>query len=295
MAALRAQDLTTRPTVVKAKKKTENHSYNCSMDTINRRMIVHQYTWREPARFVEELFAICREHDFGKLIVQSREADWQLFLSLGFQMEGTIESFFNGKPVYYMSKFFEEERQQSPHFMDEEEILEKVILQASDKKERELPRRMKVELAAKKDIPQLVELFKKVFATYPSPLTDPVYLAKSMDNDIFVLVREGKKIISAAGAEVDWEEKNAEMTNCATNSDYRGYGLMNHIFVALEKELAKQDIRSLFSIARAKSFGMNRVLHQHGYEYRGRLVNNCDICGGYEDMNLWAKELDTSK
>lgn len=36
---------------------------------------------------------------------------------------------------------------------------------------------------------------------------------------------------------------------------------------------------------------MNRVLVQHGYAYSGRLVNNCDICGGFEDMNLWAKEL----
>ncbi|HEU4963267.1 MAG TPA: putative beta-lysine N-acetyltransferase [Bacilli bacterium] len=289
--ALRAQDLTSRPTVIKTKKKTENHSYNCSMDTINKRMIVHSYAWEEPARFVEELFAICRDHDFGKLIVQSREADWQMFLSLGFQMEGTIESFFNGEPVYYMSKFFDEDRRESPTWMDEESILEKVLLQPTEKKERELPRRFKVELATKKDIPQLVELFKKVFATYPSPLTDPHYLSKSMDNDVFVLVREGKKLVSAAGAEIDRDEKNAEMTNCATLPEMRGYGLMNHIFAVLEPELKKQEIHSLFSIARAKSFGMNRVLHQHGYEYRGRLVNNCDICGGFEDMNLWAKDL----
>ncbi|HCP15639.1 MAG TPA: putative beta-lysine N-acetyltransferase, partial [Peptococcaceae bacterium] len=27
------------------------------------------------------------------------------------------------------------------------------------------------------------------------------------------------------------------------------------------------------------------------YEYSGRLVNNCDICGGFEDMNIWVKRL----
>jgi hypothetical protein len=44
-------------------------------------------------------------------------------------------------------------------------------------------------------------------------------------------------------------------------------------------------------MARARSFGMNMVFYQLGYEFNGRLVNNCDIHGGYEDMNIWVKDL----
>lgn len=288
--ALSLQGVLTRPTVVKGVRQTANHKYTCSVDTINHRMIVHSYQWKEAMTFLNELVFTCRQYNLGKLIVQAREADWQRFLRLGFQMEGTIASFFNGQPVYFMSKFFTEERQTSQAWMEEETVLEKVLL-SKPKEARALPSHLTLEVAGKRHIPGMVELFDKVFETYPSPLADPEYLAKSMQNDIFVIVRDGKKIVSSAGAEIDRTAKNAEMTNCATLPEARRFGLMNHIFVRLEEELKQQNIGSLFSIARAKSVGMNRVLKLHGYQYRGRLVNNCDICGGFEDMNLWAKEL----
>ena len=33
-------------------------------------------------------------------------------------------------------------------------------------------------------------------------------------------------------------------------------------------------------------------LYGLGYEYSGRLVNNCDIYGQFEDMNIWVKLLE---
>ena len=44
-------------------------------------------------------------------------------------------------------------------------------------------------------------------------------------------------------------------------------------------------------MARARSYGMNAVFHGMGYEFMGRLVNNCDIFGAYEDMNIWVRRL----
>lgn len=291
MASALQQAMKQGKTVIKSHRQTQNHSYTCSLDTINRRLIVHACNWRDVVPFAAELFESCRENHLDKLIVQAQESDWETLLSLGFVMEGKIESFFSGQPVYYMSKFFSEERQLSQAWMVEEEILEGVLLDRKPQKVKPLAPSWTVSRAQRSDLAEMVELFDKVFDTYPSPLTDPVYLAKSMENDIFVIIRDGKRIISAAGAEIDRTAGNAEMTNCATLPEYRRYGLMNHIFAKLEAELAKEQIRSLFSIARAKSYGMNRVLVQHGYAYCGRLVNNCDICGGFEDMNLWAKEL----
>jgi hypothetical protein len=34
---------------------------------------------------------------------------------------------------------------------------------------------------------------------------------------------------------------------------------------------------------------MNIVFMRAGFEYCGRLINNCDIYGQYEDMNIWVK------
>ncbi len=40
---------------------------------------------------------------------------------------------------------------------------------------------------------------------------------------------------------------------------------------------------------------MNNVFHRLGYEFNGRLVNNCDIFGAYEDMNIWVKDLRSTR
>lgn len=60
---------------------------------------------------------------------------------------------------------------------------------------------------------------------------------------------------------------------------------------ALEKEMAGEDIVHVFSLARASSFGMNAVLYHSGYQYGGRLINNCFIAEGLENMNIWCKQL----
>ncbi len=57
----------------------------------------------------------------------------------------------------------------------------------------------------------------------------------------------------------------------------------------LEIELNKRNFRVLYSLSRAINPGINKVLSRLKYNYTGRLINNCDICGGYEDMNIWVK------
>ena len=59
----------------------------------------------------------------------------------------------------------------------------------------------------------------------------------------------------------------------------------------LENELYEKRIYCTYSIARANSFGMNRVLKQMGYHYEGRLTNNCFMEGSYENLNVWVNEL----
>jgi hypothetical protein len=34
---------------------------------------------------------------------------------------------------------------------------------------------------------------------------------------------------------------------------------------------------------------MNTALARLGYRFRGRLMNNCHIMGGFEDMNIWVR------
>jgi putative beta-lysine N-acetyltransferase len=131
-----------------------------------------------------------------------------------------------------------------------------------------------------------------VFQVYPTPLHDPEYVKKTMkEGTIYYVFFCQGKIVSAASAEVNSFYKNAELTDCATLTEHRKYGLMKIILRELEGELKRQGIFCAYSIARSLSFGMNAVLFQLGYKYRGRLMNNCYIYDKLENMNMWVKHL----
>ncbi len=55
--------------------------------------------------------------------------------------------------------------------------------------------------------------------------------------------------------------------------------------------MPSRGIRTAYTIARAVSYGMNITFARCGYQYGGRLVNNTDIAGSLESMNVWYKTL----
>jgi hypothetical protein len=68
-----------------------------------------------------------------------------------------------------------------------------------------------------------------------------------------------------------------------------GKGVLSQLIYHLEQELADKGFITLFSLSRALSSGINIALSKHGYDYTGRLVNNCNIMGRFEDMNIRVK------
>jgi len=111
--------------------------------------------------------------------------------------------------------------------------------------------------------------------------------------NVFYVVACGKQLVSAASAEINHRFNNAELTDCATLQDHRKHGLMKKLLIHLEKELKNNGIYCAYSIVRARSFGMNAAFYQLGYEYNGRLTNNCYIYEKLEDTNVWVKDLST--
>jgi beta-lysine N6-acetyltransferase len=111
------------------------------------------------------------------------------------------------------------------------------------------------------------------------------------DGTIYYAYFHQGEIVSAASAEINDFYKNAELTDCATLPEHRKYGLMKMILQELEVELKRRGVFCVYSIARSLSFGMNAVLYQLGYAYRGRLMNNVYIYDKLENMNMWVKNL----
>lgn len=255
-------------------------------------MSYHYYT--EIAPLTDFLVETAREHNLTKVVLIARGSDWQGCLERGFTLEGRIERYYHGAPGHYMAYFLTADRQATDRLEAKQELLQTVLDEPATQRPAALPPEelgngYRLITAGPEIAEALATVYDQVFESYPSPLTDPDYIRELITSGegLFLAVTDGHQIASAAAAEIDKENGNAEITNCATLPDYRGEGLMATLVAAVGAELDHRGIFARYSLARALSSGMNRVLHRAGYIYRGRLVNHGHIGGGFEDLNVW--------
>ena len=262
------------------------------LDTYNQRVQVIEYDGEDIDGLTTRLDYLAQKNNFGKVYLKAKNDDWEKFLPHGYILEGIFKNYHNGENAYSLAKFFTKDRRYSESFEKENEIIEEVSRYKPEELNIELPSGYIIREATKDDVPELIKLYDRVFETYPIPLNQPLYLEKLMDSNVYFMVieRDGM-IVSAASADYSEKYKNAEITDCATHPDERGNGLMSILIDALEKEMKQMGIICLYSIARSLSFGMNLVFKKHHYTYTGRLTNNCNIFGKFEDMNIWVKKI----
>ncbi len=240
---------------------------------------------------LEKIKDFAKVNQAGKIIGNAILPDLKLFTQAGFCIEGKIDGFFKGTDAYCVSYFMDSKRK----IPDNPEQKDKIIAQCLISNSRHtaggsnnLP--YSIRTATQQDIEEIVVLFSTVFSTYPTPVYDEEYIRQTMNGKILYKVAESEgKIIGIASADMDMENRNAEMTDCATYPEYRGKGVLSNIIYELESELKHRDFITLYSLSRAVNTGINMVLCKHQYKYRGRLINNCNICGAFEDMNIWIK------
>lgn len=269
----------------------DGFSLKIYLDIYNQRIRVIKYDAVDVEALVKRIDYLARENDFGKVFLKARPDEWEKLLPHGFVLEGIFKYYFNGEHAYCLSKFYTQERRVSLMFDKETEILEAVSRVQPEEQGPLLSDEFELREAVEADIPEISALYNNVFKTYPIPLNQPQYVELLMDADyLFMVITHNGKIISCASADISYDLSNAEITDCASLPEYRGRGLMFAVISALEIEVKNRGIKCLYSIARALSPGMNTVFKKLGYTYTGRLLNNCNIFGKFEDMNLWVKK-----
>lgn len=257
----------------------------------NDRLQVLEYRAEDLSKLARALAEAGEGHGFGKVFMKARADDRGELEAGGMVCEAMIPGYFGGDDAAVMAHFLSEDRTRRPFVEDQEEILDAVRERPPDPAPDPLPPGYTLVLARPDDLEGLAALYRAVFATYPYPIRDPAFLADAMgDNTVYAVIRDGDDaLVAAASAEMDLQHGNAEMTDFATLPSQRGLGLAKTILVLLEDEMERRGIRCLYTIARARSFGMNRVFHNLGYVWSGTLVNNCHIAGQFEDMHVWYK------
>ncbi|PKM76108.1 MAG: putative beta-lysine N-acetyltransferase [Firmicutes bacterium HGW-Firmicutes-15] len=263
---------------------------NIYLDHTNERLKILDYPCISD-NIIREIIDFAKDEGLGKIISNCRIKLLKLFNSNGFVIEGIINGFFQGEDAYCISYYIDPQRQVFSQKEEEDSILYQCL---SDTKIFSLQKKHKytIRRANVRDIPEMIKLFSTVFESYPSPVFSMEYLKKIMSEHVlFKLAEENGEIISIASADMDKLNLNAEITDCATYPEHRGRGILPSLIYSLEADLKEKGFRTAYSLSRAVNLGINKALSRLEYKYGGRLINNCHICGGYEDMNIWVKKL----
>ena len=215
------------------------------------------------------------------------------FSAWGFVDEARVPGFFGGREDgVFVSRYFDDERRT---LHDGNELL--FNLQLAERKwgrgVGETPPALRPQPAGPDDIEEMSRIYAEVFPTYPFPIQDPDYLRRTMAADVaYYCVREEGRIVALASAEMDPDGGNVEMTDFATRPDALGQGFAQHLLARMEQDMRRRGFPTAYTIARSRSAGMNITFAKLRYVFAGMLVNNTNISGRIESMNVWYKPLD---
>ncbi|MBL7016431.1 MAG: putative beta-lysine N-acetyltransferase [Kiritimatiellales bacterium] len=237
---------------------------------------------------IDRLDELAEKNGYTKIFAKVPGPCASAFVREGYRREGMIPHFYKGETTAtFLGKFIDPAREIAP----QRDEIEKIIILAQAKNNsaaKPLPEGYTLRAAVEADADELAAVYKQVFASYPFPIHDPDYLIETMRSHVcyFVAEKDGK-IAAASSGEMDQENRNAEMTDFATLPEHLGHGLAVHLLKFMEPEMKQRGIATLYTIARAISPGMNITFAKCGYTFGGTLINNTQISGSIESMNLW--------
>jgi putative beta-lysine N-acetyltransferase len=261
--------------------------------TFNDRIYLMKLSCRDYPDIVNRLNNLAGYYGYSKIFAKVPESAGSLFRKNDYKVEASIPSFYNGEETgLFLGKFLEKNRQNS----SARETMRSVLKTAEEKAvladRPTLPEEMQWRICRPDDAEEMAEAYRHIFETYPFPIRDPDYLRETMANDVvyFAVECEGK-VVSLASSEICKEDYHVEMTDFATLPEYRRNGLATFLLSVMEEEMRRQGLKLSYTIARALSYGMNITFSRMGYQYSGTLLNNTNISGRLESMNVWYKFL----
>lgn len=232
----------------------------------------------------------------SKVTVYARPEGRAVWRHNSFRHEGLIRGFFpDGADTHLWAYYISTRRAVAAEERKHNEIL--ALAQRKRLQRPSLPAGYVCRLASRDDVAAVTSLLQTTFPEYPTPIRAPSIRKQIITRaNLFRIVHaEDGELAAAASAEIDHVRKCAEMTDCATVPKHRGMGLMAFILKSLEADLLTQfGIRHVYTLARAGEVSMNCVFSKLGYDYTGRLINNCRMPGGWESMNIWCKTVEGS-
>lgn len=259
----------------------------------NDRIYLMKLSEKDYPDILDKLDNMSLQNQYSKIFAKIPPIAKDEFENNGYVIEAEIPGFYSGEhTVFFMSKYFADERRVDTKNWENRNILETALSKSCNGLNLYIDERFRYGICDRSHIHQMGDLYKKIFKTYPFPIHDTGYLEKTMDdNVIYFGIWEDNKIVALSSSEMDIEFLNVEMTDFAILPDYRGNNLSDYLLDKMEKEMQKRHLKTAYTISRAGSYGINILFAKSGYKYGGTLINNTNISGGLESMNVWYKHL----
>ena len=240
------------------------------------------------ATLIATLDRMAVEHGYGKIIAKIPAAVWHRFRKAGYIREALVPDFFRGAiDGLFIAKFFSKDRQRPDHGT---RGAHGQIVPTQAVKTADLP--ATIDTCSPADADAIARFYARAFETYAFPIHRPEYIRQTMNQStVYFSVRIDNQIAALAAVEIDLLNEVCEMTDFATETEYRGLGLASRLLQRLNAKALDLGMKTAYTIARADSAGMNRVFEKCGFTHAGHLVNNTQIGGRIRSMNVWYKRM----
>lgn len=231
------------------------------------------------------------ENGYTKLFAKIPAKTAGIFMRRGFEIEARIPDFFpDGEEALFVSRFLSQARRRITNADHIRQVLAAAKAQMNAGILHPLPAGTTLISMSRDHADKMAALYRKAFKSYPFPIFDPMYLRSTMEENFryFGIFRNGALL---ALASTETNAGGVEMTDFATDRTFRKAGLAGHLLAAMETDACKSGAQTAFTIARAGSYGINILFARAGYAFSGTLINNTNISGQMESMNVWYKPL----
>ncbi len=258
----------------------------------NRRVYLMKLDPRDVPTIIPYLKRLATEKRYTKIFAKIPKAHGGPFLNEGYRQEAVVPGLYNGEDDGLFLGFYLDPQRSSA--AEPERIKKNLALAAKQAGPAPdtCPRsNYQISAATTDEVVEMANLYRTVFPSYPFPITEPDYLRKTMASQVrYFAARHNGVIAALAAAEMDQVARNVEVTDFATLPEHRGKRLATQLLWQMERSMRELGFITAYSIARALSAGMSITFARMGYSWGGTLINNTDINGHIESMNVWYKK-----
>ena len=225
----------------------------------------------------------------GKVPEEAKE----VFQSNGYQVEAKIPGLYNGEITgYFLADYLNNERGHCDEQKRKTIASVKTIALAANSAEEDsyfaLPKDLEVRKLDRNDLFNIIHLHKKAADSCVFPTHEAEYIMELVaQNHKFYGLFSGEELIVSAILKVHKKESNVEIVDFTTHPNFSGQNLSYYLVQEIKKNFDEMDCKTMYSLVRATSYGLNITFSKHDFVFGGTLLNNTLIRDTIESMNVW--------